>query len=746
MDREGRVRELMVAKSRRQLPTWLAIFAMVLVRVARCSNFRRVRSLKQCLLVTALLLTLISPAHAAERVALVIGNDAYTALPRLQKAVNDSRAIADALKAIGFNVFEGTDLTRRQTSRKLADFLAAIDPGDQVFVFFSGHGVAFGGENFLIPTDMPRPRTGQESLVRDEAFALSDLIARVRARKPGASFFVVDACRDNPFRAIGVKSIGYSKGLTRVTAPTGVFVLYSAGIGQQALDRMSNDDPNPNSVFTRKLLPLLKTPGLSHVRLAKRVQEQVSALAARIEHRQEPAYYDQIIGEVTLVPGESCAGALDDWDWVRDAQSAGALKRFIARYPGCPQAELAEQRLSALSEDEETDVAVGVFPEEPETTPEPGQEHCDGVEVDLASGGTKCIKPGSGEPFKDCAECPEMVVVPAGSFMMGSPKDEEGRNDDEGPQHEVAIPQPFAVGKFEVTWDEWEACVAAGGCDGEGVEDAGGDNGWGKGNRPVINVSWDDATAYAKWLSEKTGKRYRLLSEAEWEYAARAGTTGPFSFEGPITTDKANYDGDDSYAGSPKGEDRGRTVPVDSFQPNPWGLYQVHGNVWEWVEDCYYESYADKPASLKASGEAWTTGSCYSRFMRGGSSGFGPRELRAAGRVRLYRDSRSVSFGFRLARTLTPAATASTETRVLLYDRFRLEREASRNFDQVNLRFGLRTVGSKSAGLSVNGKRVSMRVKDGKQIIHQGVTCELILLDTDQKVQRADFSLACLRF
>jgi len=212
---------------------------------------------------------------------------------------------------------------------------------------------------------------------------------------------------------------------------------------------------------------------------------------------------------------------------------------------------------------------------------------CDGVEVDLASGGTKCIKPGSGESFEDCPECPEMVVVPAGSFMMGSPESEEGRREAEGPQHEVKIPQPFAVGKFEVTWDKWEACVAAGGCTHNPD-----DEGWGRGNRPVIKISWNHAQAYAKWLSEKTGKTYRLLSEAEWEYAARSGTTGPFSFEGSVTTDKANY--------SISLSERGFTVPVGSFPPNPWGLYDVHGNVSEWVEDCLNDSYARKPQILRA--------------------------------------------------------------------------------------------------------------------------------------------------
>jgi len=278
-----------------------------------------------------------------------------------------------------------------------------------------------------------------------------------------------------------------------------------------------------------------------------------------------------------------------------------------------------------------------------------------------------------GAIFQDAPFAPEMVVLPAGTFIMGSGDGEtpvqtldgsrgdvlpeEGdRHELGGPPHEVAIPQPFAVGRFAVTFAEWDAAQA----DHDWQRVTGleprkpFDRRWGRGNRPVIEVSWDDAQAYVKWLSAKTGKTYRLLSEAEWEYAARAGTRGPFSFDGPLTTDKANYNGNFSYAGSPKGEYRERTIPVDSFQPNPWGLYQVHGNVWEWVEDCWNGSYSDKPDDLKASGAAWTTGDCDRRVLRGGSWDFDPSYLRSAGRIRSNRVYQDIDLGFRLARTLTP--------------------------------------------------------------------------------------------
>lgn len=258
--------------------------------------------------------------------------------------------------------------------------------------------------------------------------------------------------------------------------------------------------------------------------------------------------------------------------------------------------------------------------------------------------------PKVGSQFRDCTACPLMVVVPAGSFLMGSPASEPERESDEGPQHQVTIPASFAVGVFEVTWAEWEACAAARACNNSAVDGAGGDQGWGKGNRPVINVSWNDAQAYAAWLSDKTGKRYRLLSEAEWEYVARAGTTTPFNTGDRITTDQANFNGNYTSNGSAKGVYRQKTVPVGSFSPNRFGLHDVHGNVWEWVEDCYNASYGGAPID----GSAWLIGDCSERVLRGGSWSNDPRYLRSAARYWDTPTDRDSDLGFRLARTLQP--------------------------------------------------------------------------------------------
>jgi formylglycine-generating enzyme required for sulfatase activity len=273
----------------------------------------------------------------------------------------------------------------------------------------------------------------------------------------------------------------------------------------------------------------------------------------------------------------------------------------------------------------------------------PSAPACDGLTVAVAMGPAPCIKPGSGESFKDCAECPEMVLVPAGSFMMGSPDSYSLRSSDEGPQHEVRIEKPFAVGRFAVTFSEWDACVAAGGCGGYKPKD----QGWGRDDRPAINVSWNDAKAYVVWLSNKTGKTYRLLTEAEREYVARAGTKTLFWWGASISASEANYDGT-PFEGSQKGENRQKTLPVKSFQPNPWGLYQVHGNVWEWEEDCLNLGYNGAPND----GSAWTTtGICEKRAIRGGSWGTSAWFLRAASRASYGSEIRVDVIGFRVART-----------------------------------------------------------------------------------------------
>jgi formylglycine-generating enzyme required for sulfatase activity/lipoprotein NlpI len=275
--------------------------------------------------------------------------------------------------------------------------------------------------------------------------------------------------------------------------------------------------------------------------------------------------------------------------------------------------------------------------------------------------------------FKECENCPEMVVVPAGLFSMGSPENEAGRDEDESPQHPVTISRPFAVGKFEVTVDQFAAFVADTGYNAsskcwpfaEGQADERLDRSWRNpnfgGNHPVVCVNWNDAKAYVAWLTNKTGKSYRLLTEAEWEYSARAGTTTAYNFGNEENaqcgngtsanlTVKSSVPAASSWPTVSCSDFLANIVPVGSLAANAFGLHDMHGNVWEWTEDCYKKSYNGAPAD----GSAWIGGDCSHRVLRGGSWDGNPRSLRSAYRSGNSIDNRDHFLGFRIARTLNP--------------------------------------------------------------------------------------------
>ena len=249
---------------------------------------------------------------------------------------------------------------------------------------------------------------------------------------------------------------------------------------------------------------------------------------------------------------------------------------------------------------------------------------------------TPAFQPGAtfSDSLSSGGEGPEMVVIPAGSFRMGCVSGQDCF-DDERPVHGVTIPQAFAVSIYEVTFEDYDRFTSPNRVD---------DEGWGRGRRPVINVSWNDAREYVAWLSRQTGQTYRLLSEAEWEYVARAGSSTAYSWGNGIGSNRANCEG----CGS-QWDDR-QTAPVGSFAANAFGVHDMHGNVWEWVEDCWNASYAGAPSD----GSAWRSGDCSQRVLRGGGWSYIPRNLRSADRVRGTTGIRLFSFGFRVARTLTP--------------------------------------------------------------------------------------------
>ena len=278
------------------------------------------------------------------------------------------------------------------------------------------------------------------------------------------------------------------------------------------------------------------------------------------------------------------------------------------------------------------------------------------ISVNLPSGRESArTAPVAGMPlpnnrFRDCAECPAMVAVPPGTFTMGAPESEPLSQPNERPQRTVSIPA-FAASAHEVTFAQWDACMAAGGCGGYTPNDYNeldGD-GFGRGDRPVINVSWHDAQLYVDWLSRSSGQRYRLLTESEWEYAARAGTATPFHTGETITPEQANFDGLYDYPAENYDESglyHDQTVPVGTFAPNAFGLYDMHGNVLEWVQDCYGH-YASAPNDGSA-----VEGDGCRRVLRGGSWTGLPWSLRSAWRDRSDAGHRFIDIGFRVARTL----------------------------------------------------------------------------------------------
>ena len=329
------------------------------------------------------------------------------------------------------------------------------------------------------------------------------------------------------------------------------------------------------------------------------------------------------------------------WQSIANSTNPADFEAYLQQFPNGGFRALAQNRLAALQS------PAGARPAAPGPrvggvgSPGAGRPAPGTTAPAVAAAGGNALGGDAdwtpGQVFRDCDDCPEMVVVPAGSFRMGCVSGQDC-DDDELPVHEVRMPS-FALGRYEVLFEEYDRFVAATG------RERPGDEGWGRGGRPVMNVSWEDATAYAEWLSAETGERYRLPSESEWEYAARAGTTTAYSWGAEIGQNRANCIGCGSRW---NGE---QPAPAGSFAANAWGLHDMHGSVWEWVEDCGHDSYARAPAD----GSAWTRGGdCGRRVVRGGSWLDGPGALRSADRGRFGVGLRVGLVGFRLARTLTP--------------------------------------------------------------------------------------------
>ena len=262
------------------------------------------RLLARSLAVTSLAIcvaAVAAPAYAEKRVALVVGNNDYKNVPKLLKAVNDARTMGDTLKQLGFTVMVAENQNRQAFSQTLLAFDKSVEAGDTAFFFYAGHGFEIAGQNFLLPTDVPAATEGQEELVRDASVLADRIIERLQNRKVRTAILVFDACRNNPFERAGTRAVAGGGGLAPMTQlPEGVFSIFSAGPRQTALDRLSNDDANPNSVFTRTFAKQLTEPGANLVQVAQRTRRLVSEMAETVRHKQIPVYFDQMVDDVFL--------------------------------------------------------------------------------------------------------------------------------------------------------------------------------------------------------------------------------------------------------------------------------------------------------------------------------------------------------------------------------------------------------------------------------------------------------------
>ena len=568
-----------------------------------------------------------SPADAEQRVALVIGNASYPAVGTLANPANDAAAIAVTLQGLGFVVDLELDLNAQGFRDTLKGFADEAAKAEIAIVYYAGHGVEFDGTNYLVPTDA---KIQKKADVRFEAISLDD----VREAASGASklrLIILDACRNNPFPMLGKDGQrALSRGLQKVEPTANELIAYSA-----RENTVASDGEGANSPFATSLLNRLAEPGVELNFLFRRVRDDVLQATGK---SQEPFVYGTLgVEEIFLHPGQAAPteaaspdqqavpptptglDARAEWALVKNSRSRKVLEAFRAKYTGDPvYAALADERLALFVK---KPAAVPALPAAPDKT------ECNGILVSVANR-QDCLK--AGDVFRDFEAAPSMVVVPQGQFFMGSLADELNREENEGPRHKVRIAQAFAVGRFEVTFDEWDACAKAKACDNSAY-----DNGWPRGKRPAINISWLDAKQYVAWISKQSGKAYRLLSEAEWEYAARAGSPGAYGFGDTITPAMAQYD-------------KRETTGVGTFEPNAFGLYDMHGNVWEWVADCFADTYKTASDDGTAAGGV----DCAERVYRGGAYTSQSWKVRAAYRNKNKPDYRDNELGFRVARAL----------------------------------------------------------------------------------------------
>lgn len=564
--------------------------------------------------------------------ALVIGNNRHLALPALRTAVADARAVAALLRDryafVGVELL--LDASRADILLALNGYRRELEDGDRLLIYYAGHGHLDqgSGEGYWLPTDA----SPDNPLNWVSNSHITNTLKAMRARHV---LVVADSCYSGTLtRSVGdggdaelaATDRGRLTWLARIDAKRARTALVSGG-----LEPVADEGRHGHSVFAEAFLSVLRDNAelLHGQALFDRLKDRVVVNAAQTPRYGNVRFAYHEGGDFIFAPRDALrarqrpdAGNAEEsqsaehcalvWRTISDSRVRSDFEAYLAAYPECPMAPVARARLATL--------APGAVADEPRS-------------ASATSSSAAATRAKAGTRFRDCDECPELVVIPAGTGVIGSPADETDRDENEGPMHDVRIGADLAVGRHEVTVAQWRACVEAGGCDGfvpEGLSAAAPD-------RPVAGVNWHDARAYVAWLTARTGHRYRLPSEAEWEYVARAGTRTAYHTGATIADSAAHFGG---MAASP--------AAVGTYTANAFGLHDVHGNVWEWVEDCYQDSHMDAAGD----GSARSAPDCAVRVLRGGSWREPAWSLRSAARVGFAATLRVRDFGFRVARDL----------------------------------------------------------------------------------------------
>jgi len=607
----------------------------------------------------------LAPAQAEPRVALVIANGNYGGdIGALKNPVNDGKLIAASLQKVGFKVALVTDGDQRKMKQALLDFGQALSdagPTGTALFYYAGHGIQLNGENYLVPVGANIRREGDVGL---EALSATDVLKELSFAGSKVQIIILDACRNNPLmRSFRSGTFG----LAKMDAPIGSFIAYSTAPGSVAADGQGDNSP-----FANALAEELQRPGMAIEETFRNVRAKVIASTGNQQVPWDSSSLTAPFYFSTSFGGSPSANAANDslfWDSIKDSNDPADFDAYLKKFPKGTFADLAKNKLADLKQGAPAPGAqVASLTAPPAAGTANGQNT---PRAETSSAPPSNLKPGA--VFRDCQDCPEMVVIPAGSFTMGSPESEIGRDAAEGPQHKVKIPKPLAFSKTVVTVAQYREFIKATGRDkgascfyyrdeadewiekkGRNFDDPGFEQ---SDDFPAICLNFDDAQAYADWLSQKTGKKYRLPSEAEWEYAARAGTTTAYfwgdseqqacryangadqSYHKTLPKDPGwNHQCDDGFA---------RTAPVGSFKPNAFGLYDMLGNAWQMTDDCFRDAY--DPADTNG---APVLGSCEKKVIRGGSWGRAAQFLRSANRGRIDPGIRSVSNSIRLVREL----------------------------------------------------------------------------------------------